>query len=52
MSEDEGEGEGENEGDGVPIKDYLLRYDRGAFRVGMYGYERFFVAFWYVFYVF
>ena len=33
----------------VPIKDYLFRYDRGAFWMGMYAYHHFFVPFWYIF---
>jgi FAD/FMN-containing dehydrogenase len=33
----------------VPIEDYLFRYDRGAFWMGMYAYHHFFVPFWYVF---
>lgn len=33
----------------VPIEDYIFRYDRGAFWMGMYAYHHFFVPFWYVF---
>jgi delta24-sterol reductase len=33
----------------VPIEDYLFRYDRGAFWMGMYAYHDFYVPFWYVF---
>lgn len=33
----------------VPIEDYLFRYDRGAFWMGMYAYHHFYVPFWYVF---
>lgn len=33
----------------VPIEDYLFRYDRGAFWMGMYAYHHFFVPFWYIF---
>lgn len=33
----------------IPIEDYLFRYDRGAFWMGMYAYHHFFVPFWYVF---
>ncbi|KAF1923368.1 FAD binding domain-containing protein [Didymella exigua CBS 183.55] len=33
----------------VPVEDYLFRYDRGAFWMGMYAYYHFFVPFWYVF---
>ncbi|KAF2621296.1 FAD-binding domain-containing protein [Macroventuria anomochaeta] len=33
----------------VPIGDYLFRYDRGAFWMGMYAYHHFFVPFWYIF---
>lgn len=33
----------------VPVEDYLFRYDRGAFWMGMYAYHHFFVPFWYIF---
>ena len=33
----------------VPVEDYLFRYDRGAFWMGMYAYYHFFVPFWYIF---
>ncbi|KAH6620523.1 hypothetical protein C7974DRAFT_235729 [Boeremia exigua] len=33
----------------IPIEDYLFRYDRGAFWMGMYAYHHFFVPFWYIF---
>ena len=33
----------------VPLEDYLFRYDRGAFWMGMYAYHHFFVPFWYIF---
>lgn len=33
----------------VPIEDYLFRYDRGAFWMGMYAYHQFFLPFWYIF---
>ena len=33
----------------VPIEDYLFRYDRGAFWMGMYAYHHFYVPFWYIF---
>ncbi|KAJ4398061.1 hypothetical protein N0V91_010465 [Didymella pomorum] len=33
----------------VPIEDYLFRYDRGAFWMGMYAYHHFLVPFWYIF---